>query len=180
MVCREEGDREELIRLVASPEGEIVLDFRARLPGRGAWIHPSRACLDLLRRRKGVLKRALGAEGDVGALEAQLRDRVREAMLDGLSMAAAAGALVGGRDVLERALVEERVAEVIVASDASPRTVEALRRAAGDAVPFTVVDVDRETLGARIGKGARAAVGVLASSASVHLRRQLRRLRMLG
>lgn len=142
-------------------------------------MHPQRACLDLLRKRRGVVERALGVSATVDAIEAQLRAHVERALLDGLSMAAAAGALVGGRDLLEQALREGQVVEVIVACDASARTIEALRAAAPEETAFTEVPIDRDALGRRIGKGARAAVGVRRSRATEHLRRQLARLRML-
>lgn len=179
IACREAGERDELVRLVVSPEGQIVLDPRGRLPGRGAWLHPSRSCLDLLRRRRGVIQRALGIAASVDEIEAQLRDHVHRALLDGLSMAAAAGALVGGRDLLEQALREGQVVEVVVAHDAAARTIEALKHAADEGVEFTEVPIGRAELGHRIGKGARAAVGIRRSRATEHLRRQLRRLRML-
>lgn len=179
IACRASGERDALVRLVASPEGHVVIDARGRLPGRGAWLHPQRACLDLLRKRRGAVERALGVPATVDDIEAQLRDHVERALLDGLSMAAAAGALVGGRDLLEQALRDGHVLEVVVANDASARTIEALRAVAPEEVPFTEVPMDREALGRRIGKGARAAVGVRRSRATEHLRRQLARVRML-
>lgn len=36
----------------ASPR--VVVDERKALPGRGAWVHPSAACLDLAVRRRAV------------------------------------------------------------------------------------------------------------------------------
>lgn len=178
--CREEADRDDLVRLVLSPDQALVVDYRARLPGRGAWLHPRKACVERLTQRPGMLRRALGAQPDVGTLEADLRARVLGATLDGLSQAAAAGALVGGRDLLEKALAEGRVLEVVIASDAAPRTIEGLRRAADAEVPFIPVPLGREELGRRVGRGARAALGVLGSRASAHLRRQLHRLQTLG
>jgi len=179
IACREPGERDDLVRLVASPEGQVVVDPRGRLPGRGAWLHPRRSCLDLLRKRRGVIERALGVSASVDDIEAQLREHVERALLDGLSMAAAAGALVGGRDLLEQALREGLVVEVAIASDAADRTIGALRQVAAEDVEFTELPIDREALGHRIGKGARAAVGIRRSRATEHLRRQLRRLRML-
>jgi hypothetical protein len=42
-------------------EGVLVPDLRARLAGRGAWVHPDPACLDLAVRRR-ALARALRLE----------------------------------------------------------------------------------------------------------------------
>jgi predicted RNA-binding protein YlxR (DUF448 family) len=48
----------------SSPEGDpaVVVDERKALPGRGAWLHPDRACLDLATRRRAV-PRALRVVG---------------------------------------------------------------------------------------------------------------------
>ena len=32
------GERDELIRLAISPDGDVLPDPRARAPGRGAWV----------------------------------------------------------------------------------------------------------------------------------------------
>ena len=43
--CREMKEKRELIRVVRSPEGEIALDFKGKLPGRGAYVCPNEECL---------------------------------------------------------------------------------------------------------------------------------------
>ncbi len=179
--CRGEEDRGDLIRLALDPSGALVVDYRARLPGRGAWVHPRRACVDLAAKQAGRLAKALHAPRvDASGLLAQLQGAVARSIEDGLSQAAAAGALICGHDALERALRSGAVVEVALANDAAERTERDLRRVAGEDVPFTVVSLDRDALGARVGRAPLAAVGVTDASASVHLRRQLRRLRELG
>ena len=59
--CRARAPVTELVRVVAGPAG-VVLDARRRLPGRGAWVHPSRSCIETATRRK-VWGRALKAPG---------------------------------------------------------------------------------------------------------------------
>jgi predicted RNA-binding protein YlxR (DUF448 family) len=56
--CREEAGRRGLIRLVRGPDGVVRADRTGRAPGRGAYLHPDRACLERARRRHG-LERAL-------------------------------------------------------------------------------------------------------------------------
>jgi predicted RNA-binding protein YlxR (DUF448 family) len=55
--CGVRAARPELIRVVAAGD-EIVPDAAGRLPGRGAYLHPSLACLERAQRRK-ALTRAL-------------------------------------------------------------------------------------------------------------------------
>ncbi len=52
--CREMKPKKELVRVVRSPEGEISLDMKGKAPGRGAYICPSRACLDRAKKAKAL------------------------------------------------------------------------------------------------------------------------------
>jgi len=52
--CREMKPKKELIRVVRPPEGEITLDFRGKIPGRGAYVCPNAECLE-----KAVKTRAI-------------------------------------------------------------------------------------------------------------------------
>jgi len=59
--CRERAAKSRLLRLVASGD-DVLPDPQARLPGRGAYLHPSLECLELARRRR-AFPRALRATG---------------------------------------------------------------------------------------------------------------------
>ena len=52
--CREMKQKNEMVRVVRSPEGEISLDFRGKAPGRGAYLCPDAACL-----KRAIKSRAL-------------------------------------------------------------------------------------------------------------------------
>ena len=45
MGCNEHKPKNELLRVIRTPEGEIVLDFTGKRSGRGAYICKSKACL---------------------------------------------------------------------------------------------------------------------------------------
>ncbi|MCP9209386.1 YlxR family protein [Streptomyces sp. HD1123-B1] len=49
--CRDRAAKKDLLRIVAV-EGVCVPDRRGTLPGRGAYVHPTRVCLDLAVRRR--------------------------------------------------------------------------------------------------------------------------------
>lgn len=89
-------DRARLLRFVVSPDGEIVPDVAARLPGRGLWLTPRRDIVD-----RAVAKRlfARAARRPVQT-PAGLADRI-EALLtqrcgDALGLARRAGQAVAG------------------------------------------------------------------------------------
>lgn len=178
--CREPDARDALVRLVEGPDGSLAVDLRGRADGRGAWVHPRAACVAAVEGRPGSVTRSLHATPAAAGLHDRLCEALVAAALDGLSMAAAGGALVGGRDFLVPALREGRVVAVVVANGASERTVEEYRGAAGGDVVFVQLPADADALGARVGKGPRAALGVRSATAATHLLRQLRRLRDLG
>ena len=56
--CREPRAKNEMLRIVRTAEGEIMLDRKGKLSGRGAYICPSRACFDKARKSK-ALERSL-------------------------------------------------------------------------------------------------------------------------
>ena len=79
--CREMKPKKELIRVVRSPQGEVSLDFKGKLPGRGAYVCPNPACLSKARKSR-ALERAFSAplpdpvwEG----LEAQMKEVPQDA-----------------------------------------------------------------------------------------------------
>ncbi|WP_153409208.1 YlxR family protein [Nocardia macrotermitis] len=77
--CRERELAADLLRIVAQSSGTeiaIVPDSRHRLPGRGAWLHPSSVCLSTAERRRSF-GRALRVSGklDISALEHYVENR---------------------------------------------------------------------------------------------------------
>lgn len=59
--CNEGKPKRELVRVVRSPQGEISLDSRGKMPGRGAYICPKVECLTKARKARR-LERALDRE----------------------------------------------------------------------------------------------------------------------
>ena len=59
--CKERAAKSSLLRLVVAGD-VIVPDPQARQPGRGAYLHPSQACLELAQRRR-AFPRALRVSG---------------------------------------------------------------------------------------------------------------------
>ncbi|HLS49119.1 MAG TPA: YlxR family protein [Actinomycetaceae bacterium] len=61
--CRRAAPRSVLIRVVLEPTAaRAVVDSRAAMPGRGAWLHPDHGCLEQAERRR-ALPRALRVAG---------------------------------------------------------------------------------------------------------------------
>ncbi len=58
VVCGEKRPKKELIRIVKTPENEIVIDHIGKKPGRGAYLCLKKECIDKAR-REGQLEHAL-------------------------------------------------------------------------------------------------------------------------
>lgn len=52
--CGEGKPKKELVRVVRSPEGEVLLDETGRASGRGAYLCHSPACLAKARKKKSL------------------------------------------------------------------------------------------------------------------------------
>ena len=79
--CREMKPKKELIRVVRSPEGTVNLDFKGKLPGRGAYVCPNPACLAKARKSK-ALERAFETALPPEVYEA-LEHQMKEVPADG-------------------------------------------------------------------------------------------------
>jgi predicted RNA-binding protein YlxR (DUF448 family) len=111
--------KEELIRFVLSPDGDIVPDLKERLPGRGVWVT---AAQDLVAdaAKRNVFARSLKAEARVPPDLAGRVDRLlSEAALGALAMANKAGEAVFGMAKIDEAIARGRVKALIHASDAA-------------------------------------------------------------
>lgn len=78
--CREMKPKKELIRVVRSPEGQVSLDFRGKLPGRGAYVCPDPVCLAKARKSK-ALERAFSAPLPAEVFE-ELEEQMKEVPKD--------------------------------------------------------------------------------------------------
>lgn len=174
IVTRKKAEQTDLVRLVLSPEGELFVDYRAKLPGRGAWVVPTREVLERLEQHPKLLQRAFrGSVKAEGILE-KMRDSNLLALNHALSLAARSGALVSGGKRVREAVSDSKCLGLIFASDASSRLKQDLLSRGGEVFALELA-LDRASLGAQIGKGPRAAMAVMASKPGRHLIRELQR-----
>ncbi|MBT3219832.1 MAG: hypothetical protein HN348_12145 [Proteobacteria bacterium] len=176
-------------RLTPGPPGSVARDssignlcfesasvaLRPRIGGRGVYVHYE--CVGRLVRKPGAL---LGFFKSDLQLERAVRHAVRAAMGTALERAALSGTMISGHQRILAAFEKQLICDVVVASDASSRSVKALSAQANPDLPITVVPFDMDELGRHIRRSPRFAAGVVASRSSVDLQRQLHRWRGLG
>jgi uncharacterized protein len=78
--CREVKSKRELIRIVRTPDGSIVMDPSGKANGRGAYVCPRTDCFQTALNSKRLSK-ALNAEideNDVSRIKRDLRQSLKE------------------------------------------------------------------------------------------------------
>ena len=118
IVTRAVLPEEKLVRFVVDPQGQVVPDVAAKLPGRGMWVLADRATLERAV-AKGHFSHA--AKAPV-AVSYDISDRVEkllvERMCGDLGLARRAGQLIAGFDNVAGALAGRRPPTVLIeASD---------------------------------------------------------------
>lgn len=179
IACRAERSKEELLRFVLSPEGELVPDLKGRLPGRGAYICPVAGCL-----RRAVERRQFGRAFRREPLPASpqqllelVRGRLEEKIAGAISLANKAGKVVSGTDAVIATLKGGEAELLILARDCAPASAERLLHAAAKGGVEVLTFFDRERLAALIGKEMRVAVAVKAGGLATILKDDIERHR---
>lgn len=68
--CNEHKPKREMLRVLRTPQGEIILDFTGKKSGRGAYICPRLPCLKKARKSRRI----------ENALECNIPDDIYDAM----------------------------------------------------------------------------------------------------
>jgi len=115
---------DHLVRLVLSPDGEVMPDVRAKAPGRGAWLGVARDALETALvngKFKGALARAFKT-GDIiipDDLVTQLDRALEQQAMDRLGLEARASNLLTGSEKIEVAARRGQVRMLMHAADAA-------------------------------------------------------------
>jgi predicted RNA-binding protein YlxR (DUF448 family) len=161
-----------MIRFVTSEQGELLLDHRHRVPGRGAYLHPRRACAELAVKRR-AFQSAFGRPvkaPEAETLLAQMRDSLGRRFHERIGLARRAGAVEVGIEPTRRALKLDRALLVVIASDASEGTRQQIRSACERKSVATAELLAGAVLGAALGEDFISAAAVTAEPFAGELR----------
>ncbi len=157
--CRRQRPRAELIRIVRSPDGAGCFDLEGRLPGRGAWVCPTPACLDAV--THGALSHVLRSPVTLAPPAVRRRDLAdgfERRLANLLTMARKMRGVTMGPTGVRAALAEGRARLVLIAGDiASDAAASWATRAA--AVPVRAA-LDAAALGTLFGRDPVAVVAI--------------------
>ena len=103
-----------LLRFVAAPDGTVVPDVAAKLPGRGLWVAATRAAIALAVEKKLFARAAKANVVATADLPARAEAALVARMVGDLGLARRSGALVLGFDNVLRALEGPRPPKVLI------------------------------------------------------------------
>ena len=109
-----------MIRFVVAPDGGIVPDLAARLPGRGIWLSADADVLETARMRGGFAKAARAPVSVPPDLLSGLQAALARRIAEQLGLARRAGQAVAGFTKAREWLERGRVALIVQAADGSP------------------------------------------------------------
>ena len=155
--CRESRPAAQMIRLVASPAGDLRADLRTALGGRGAYSCAQKQCL--LRASRGAVSRSLKRsvkKGDAAALVVEVETGLARLLAERLGRLQKQRSLHIGASDTESADRAGSLQGIVAALDLSERSSKKV-----DALRAPVYRVARQAeLGGWLGRGATGVVGV--------------------
>jgi predicted RNA-binding protein YlxR (DUF448 family)/ribosomal protein L7Ae-like RNA K-turn-binding protein len=177
VACRRPAGRDELVRLVEGPTGQIAVDVRARAGGRGAWVHATRGCIGTAARRHAA-ERALKVpvrDVDEHALLADFAAGMRRRIASLVGAAHRKRALAVGAQAVSDVLERTRVPLVLLARDAGSVSKAISEPGASGGVNVRTHGT-RDELGAMLGRNEVAILAVIDPQIAVELATTMDRL----
>jgi predicted RNA-binding protein YlxR (DUF448 family)/ribosomal protein L30E len=178
--CRQSRDRDALIRFVLSPQGDLVPDIEAKLPGRGAYTCVNHECL-LAAVKQRQFSRAFKREV-VTAAPDEMAGRVAGVMqrrlLGYLGLANKAGHVISGGSLVSDAIRGgHKPGLILIAADVSESIGEKIELLATVHHIACFRIMKKEEFGAILGKAPRSAVAIRAGGFVAQLTHEIERYR---
>ncbi len=157
--CRTSQPRAELLRYVLSPQQQILVDYRQRLPGRGVYTCCDLDCVVKAVERK-QLQRGLKADSfqiDKDQLVATIMETLIQRIENLLGMARKSGqAVSGGQAVIGGLKGTESFAFVLLSVDISTGIADKVKGAAKKQQVAVFQMLSKSRIGEILGKGERS------------------------
>jgi uncharacterized protein len=117
LVTRVHGTPETLLRFVIDPDGVVMADIKAKLPGRGVWLSANKGVVEKAVQRKLFSKGFKKPVTCPPHLADHVEALLRRDMLGALSLANKAGCVVSGLAKVESAFRVGKVKALILAQE---------------------------------------------------------------
>ncbi len=162
VACRRKGGQQEFLRYVVGPDGRIVVDYRHRLPGRGAYTCIDRACISRAL-MQGGFARAFRSQLPVVEPETffvDVANAISHRAQGLLGIARKAGNVVSGTSQLLSAFGRGEIRFLLVAEDAAEGSADKMIRLAEQGSIGWARFADQEKLGRLAGRENRNCIGI--------------------
>ena len=182
IACRQVQDKKQLVRYVVAPDGAVLVDYRQRLPGRGAYTCIAKECLLSAVKRNGFQRCFKGQCNavDAEALLLQLITAVEQKIASLIGMSRKSKQFIAGSHAVIEALKNDSsLALIIVANDISTTIQNKIESLALKKNIYTARLFAKDSIGQMLGKEERSVMavqtGLLADSLlnELHMYRQL-------
>lgn len=180
--CRAVHEKTELIRYVCAPDGQLLVDYRSKLPGRGAYTCVDRECIVSAVKQNGfsrAFKKPISVV-DSDALLLVVVQSLNARILNLIGMARKAGAIVSGSNSVLQELGKPTAHLLVVANDAAAGTADKiLNKAKGCEVPDVKL-FDKRKLGSAVGRDERSHLVVTNKKFAKNLILEINRLKNIA
>lgn len=169
-----------MIRFVIAPDGDIVADLEAKLPGRGAYTCNSITCVrDAVQKRQ--FNRAFKAEiqqPSADKLIMNISERMQNRILGYIGLANKAGKLTSGGSMVSDAIKSaHKPGLILLAADISESIAEKIEHTASyHSIPCLRV-MTKDDFGSIIGKAPRSALAIKQGGFVTQLIHEIQRYR---
>ena len=176
--CRDNKPQDQLVRFVVDPNGSLTVDYRHKLPGRGAYTCINKNCLATAVEKKQFQRSFRGAceNVDYNVLVAELNSSIEQKVINLLGMGRKSGQIISGSNAVISALRHGgELSIVILTTDISSAIAEKIRTLSDRCKVKSSQLLDKNLLGQILGKSERSVVavqqGALAESILIELQR---------
>lgn len=178
--CRQSRDRDALIRFVLSPQGELVPDIEAKLPGRGAYTCVSAPCLQAALRQRQfsrAFKREVVTQTP-DEMTGQVSGIMQRRILGYIGLANKGGQVVSGGSLVSDAIRGgHKPGLILIATDVSEAIGEKIELLAAVHHIACLRIMKKEDFGAILGKAPRSALAIRAGGFVAQLKYEIERYR---
>jgi uncharacterized protein len=161
--CRQVLRQDKLVRFVLAPSGEILADYRRKLPGRGGYTCLNRECIRLAIEKKQFERTFRTSAVNIDRLQLfeSLKKQILDRVLSLLGMARKSSNAVSGSNLVITALGgKEKIFLIFLATDISAGIGEKISKiSAAKSVPC-FSHFDKNVMGKLMGRSERSVIAI--------------------
>jgi len=165
IACRQTKPQDQLVRYVVAPDGMLLVDYRHRLPGRGAYTCIDLECLQTAVTRKQFQRSFQGKCNELSfvALQDGLQQALLQRITNLIGMARKSSQVSSGSNAVIMALRQRNLpALVIISEDISESIAEKIRELSARQNVSCSQLFSKGMLGQVLGKGERSVLAIQA------------------